>query len=330
VVEALRVGVSTEVDAMSGASRLKGKNMQTQRALLGGVYWVFICAFGFPACAEKTCHVGGADGAAGSTCVSQREGIVAWWPGEGNASDISGGAPAALQGNATFANGRVGQAFSFAGGADAVNAGNASKLRLSGGDFSVEAWVFFDSHQGDMSIVDKMAASSVNLDGWRLIKQADDRFWFCFGGGSRNRCTPSDRDFTVYSTTSVVSGQWFHIAAVKDSDGFSLYVNGKCEDSRAPLPTFVDTHSTDLMFGSNVAEPAHLDGLIDEVKLFDRALTAAEIQRMYAAGSVAECRGGFGAEGSTGAGGANEGYGGRGGGACDTGRPLGGTGDGGH
>ena len=36
------------------------------------------------------------------------------------------------------------------------------------------------------TIVDKMAPTGVNTDGWRLIKQDDNHFWFGFGGGSFN------------------------------------------------------------------------------------------------------------------------------------------------
>ncbi|HET6149625.1 MAG TPA: LamG domain-containing protein [Polyangia bacterium] len=230
-------------------------------------------------------------GRAGS-CLPIREGMVAWWPGDGNGADLLGGTPGTLQGNTRFVAGEVGQAFSLDGVNDWIDLGNAPKLRISSTDFSVEAWVLFNSHQGDMSVVDKMSASGVNTDGWRLIKQDDDRFWFCFGGGTQNRCTPSDTAFAVYSTTHVVSGLWFHVAAVKSRAGFSVYVNGVREDSRSAVPHFVDSNTTDLLLGSYAGEGAiaKLDGLIDEVKVFNRALTDEEVRSAYSAASVGECR----------------------------------------
>ena len=236
---------------------------------------------------------GGLAGAGGSSdACPQRSGLVAWWPGEGNASDALGGGPGTLQGGVAFVSGRVGQAFSFDGADDVINLGNAPKLRVSATDFTIEAWVRFDSHQGDMSIADKMGAIGVNSDGWRLLKQADDRFWFCFGGGAQNGCTP-DPSSTVYSTTSVVSDVWFHVAVVKTSTNFALYVNGKLEDQRSPVPAFVDTHSTDLLLGAYAYQgngaPAYLDGSIDEAKLFNRALTAQEISLDFDAGTAGEC-----------------------------------------
>ena len=248
---------------------------------------------------------GGTGGAGGSSCSPIPDGMVAWWPGDGNSDDILGGTPGVLQGAVTFASGQVRQAFSLNGSNSWVDLGNAPKVRVSAADFSVEAWVLFNSHQGDMSVVDKMSAGGVNADGWRLIKQADDRFWFCFGGGTQNRCTPLDTAFTVYSTTHVVPGVWFHVAAVKSNVGFALYVNGVREDSRSAVPSFVDTDSADLRLGFSVEQgaSANLDGLIDEVKLFNRALTDAEVRQSYISAGIGECRGGAGGAGGVGAGG---------------------------
>jgi hypothetical protein len=48
-------------------------------------------------------------------CVTPPAGLVAWWPGEGNADDIAGTNNGTLEGGVTFTNGEVGQAFSFDG-----------------------------------------------------------------------------------------------------------------------------------------------------------------------------------------------------------------------
>ena len=108
---------------------------------------------------------------------------VSWWPGEGSADDIVGRNHGVLQNGAAFAAGKVGQAFSLDGIDDYVDLGNSATLHVSGGDFTIEAWVRFDTLTSDMSILDKMSPALVNSDGWRLLKQADNRVWFCLGGG---------------------------------------------------------------------------------------------------------------------------------------------------
>ena len=233
-------------------------------------------------------------------CVEPPAGLVGWWPADGTADDVTGGNDGTLMGGATFAPGKVGQAF-FLDGVDAfVNAGNAPNLRVSAGDFTVEAWVLFnalshppganrdDAPPGDVSIVDKMSTRGVNADGWRLLKQADNRFWFCLGGGIGNRC--QEPAFTLFSATVATTGVWYHLAAVKSATSFSLYVNGQLQDSRSPVPNFMDLHVGDLRIGANALQGTHLNGLIDEVAIYDRALSSSDIQAIFLAGSHGKCK----------------------------------------
>ncbi len=240
-----------------------------------------------------------ADHVAGQTCVNPPSGIVSWWPGDGNALDFVDGNNGTLVGGVTFAPGEVDQAFLLNGIDGDIDTGNATNLHVSAGDFTVEAWVNFNalSHPpgsngfrpaGDMSIVDKMSAAGVdNSDGWRLLKQDNNLFWFCLGAPG-NGC--SNVPTTVMSSTSPVVGTWYHVAAVKSSsNGIQLYVNGNLEAAKS-LPSFIDTNSTNLLIGGNALNYAHFNGLIDEVTLYNRALSAAEIAGIFNAGSAGKCK----------------------------------------
>jgi hypothetical protein len=232
---------------------------------------------------------------AAAQCIQPPAGLISWWPGDGNARDIADSNQGVLQGGAKFAAGKVAQAFFLDGKDDFVTAGNAPNLHVSKNDFTVDAWVLFNAlsqppgQVDDMSIVDKMSASGVNTDGWRLLKQHDNRFWFCLGGGSLgNQCF--DPNYTVFSTTKAVTGAWFHVAAVKSSDSFAIYINGVLEDIRSVVPSFHDTNSAGLRIGSYVLEGSHLNGLVDEVEIFNRALSGSEIASIFNAGSAGKCR----------------------------------------
>jgi len=240
----------------------------------------------------------------GGGCVAPPPGLVSWWPGDGNAQDIADGNNGTLQGGTSFGAGVVGQAFSFDGFDDFITAGNPPNLRLSTSDFTVDAWVNFDSLFSppgspswpcasagcDMSIVNKMMPSDFggpNRDGWRLFKQYDDnQFWFCLGVGS-NGCS-WDGSTTVQSNTIPVPGVWYHVAGVKSSLGIFIYVNGALEASK-PLPSFVDTDSADVLIGYYPQE-SFMYGRIDEVEIFNRALNASEIQQIFQAGSAGKCK----------------------------------------
>jgi hypothetical protein len=220
--------------------------------------------------------------------------MVGWWPADGKATDIAGTNNGKLTNGATFATGYVGKAFAL-NGSQYVDVKKAKPLDVSSGDFTVDAWVYFNAQDGlDQSIVDKMDDNlGLNSNGWRLIYQAgSDLFWFCLGGGAGvNGCTQGNST-TVTSTTNVVTGNWYFVAGVKTSTQISMYVNGNLENT-TQLGAFTDTNSTDLLFGakdSGDMEGAYLNGLVDEVELFNTALTSPEIATIYNAGHSGKCK----------------------------------------
>jgi PKD repeat protein/N-acetylneuraminic acid mutarotase len=222
------------------------------------------------------------------SCEPAPSGLVSWWPGEGNAHDIVGPNDGTPLGGVSFAAGEVGQAFAMDGrqATGGIDVGNAPSLHFSAGDFSIEAWVRFDAALYDRSILSKMTSTAgiPNTDGWALIKQDNNHFWFCLGGGTTNGCGPAA--YTVFSTTVVIPNVWYHLAVVKTASDFALYVNGLEEDRRT-LPLFVNTDATDLLIGGGAQ--FLLNGEVDEVSIYGRALSAPEIQAIYSAGSAGKC-----------------------------------------
>jgi WD40 repeat protein len=218
-------------------------------------------------------------------------GMVAWWRADGNAKDSAGGNHGTLKGGVTFAPGVAGQAFDFNGIDGEIDIGDARSLHLSSEDFSVSAWVNFRSlkhphgttdcgNQGDMSIVYKMADG--NADGWALLKQDDNHFWFGFGGGNTNGLGGDASPTTIRSTTSVLPGVWYHVVAVKTAAHFFLYVNG-IEEASKPLPAFKDTNTTNIFLGASAGNDCHMAGLIDEVAIYDRALSPEDVKARWRA-----------------------------------------------
>jgi hypothetical protein len=81
-------------------------------------------------------------------------------------------------------------------------------------------------------------------------------------------------------------GQWTHIAAVGDSSGLKLYINGIEAISGGSGPSNYGTSSYHFKIGEGVYEASgnHLDGRVDDVRLLDRALCPEEINDVYKGG----------------------------------------------
>ena len=208
-------------------------------------------------------------------------GAVGFWPFEEDLGTTTQNAlksdSATLENGASWAPGKIGSALLFNGASQYADAGNTADLQVSQGDFTVAAWVYFNGLGGDMSIVDKMLdRDNANDNGWRLIKQGDNRFWFCIGlQVGINSCYGQLQSQTVPTT-----GVWYHVAGVKTSNTLTIFVNG-VEEASTGMGPINDNNGGDLLFGGNAKEGAYLNGEVDEVLLFNRALTNAEIQNVF-------------------------------------------------
>src|SRR2546422_5675521 len=80
-------------------------------------------------------------------CLPPPPGMLGWWPGDGNPNDLVAGRNGTLQGGATYAAGKVGQAFSF-NGASWVEVPDDPTWTLDTNDFTIDLWVNFNGLGG--------------------------------------------------------------------------------------------------------------------------------------------------------------------------------------
>jgi hypothetical protein len=227
-------------------------------------------------------------------CAPVPSGLVSWWPGDGNANDLAGTNNGAWQGSATTSIlGMVGQAFSFDGTNDFVQIPDAPELNPT--NLTIEAWVLFSSLDSDGSgtsppgqqyIVFKQNSGGNTSGGYQLGKArtADgDVFSFVVSSAPDQPCS-------LQSTTLVATSVWYHVAGVRDSNFTGLYVNGELEsETNVDFPQDYGTNA--LFFGSS-GDPfwdSKFAGLLDEVSLYNRALSADEISAIYNAGAGGKC-----------------------------------------
>jgi hypothetical protein len=204
-------------------------------------------------------------------CTPPPVGIVSWWTGDGDFSDLRGGNHGAPVGSIPFVPGEVAQAFSVANTLSWVGVPNAPSLQLVAA-MTMEAWIYPHSLGG--RVVDKITAYTG--DGYLLDT---------YQGNVR-----------IISGLQILSGtvqipleQWSHVAGTFDSAKQVVYLNGEIVGSQAaymPIPV----NSLPLQIGADSQGRSNFDGIIDEVTLYDRALAQSEIQRIYRAGTHGKCK----------------------------------------
>jgi len=231
-----------------------------------------------------------------TTCVPAPSGLVSWWPGENNANDIQSSNHGTLQNGATFSTGKAGQAFSFDGVNDFIRIEDNSNLRLGTGEITIDAWVIASPSNTFRAIAAKVGLS-FPFPGYALRVSDDNKVeffavdcatgscGFSLPGGSGSRQP-------VRSTSVVADNNFHHVTGVRRSDGtLDIYVDGVLENTR--LEPLRNTDSADpFTIGEidAVGPEQPFNGIIDEVDIYNRALSTSEIHSIYAAGSAGKCK----------------------------------------
>jgi uncharacterized protein (TIGR03437 family) len=229
--------------------------------------------------------------AAASTCVAPPSGLVSWWPGDTNDNDIAGSNnPNALSG-VSLVPGEVLNGFSL--GTNGYFQVAPSKS-LANQNFTWAAWVKpmgpgpnNDSYGSALVIQD---IDDYDISVGLYWSATANRFTFVFGNISSEMFT---------STDTFPAGSFYHVAGTYDGKVFRLFVNGVAEGTFSESKTIAySTNPWSIgssgQIGISVNFPRTLNGVIDEVQAFNRALSESELQAIYAAGSAGECKSGFG------------------------------------
>ncbi len=179
--------------------------------------------------------------------------------GNGNNGTISG---------ATWTSaGKFGSALSFNGKSSRVVVNDSTSLHLSSG-MTLEAWV---------------SPTSVPTF-WQDIIYKQNDIYFLEAGSSLSKNPPavgatfsSHGDQFLAGASTLLANQWTHLAATYDGATLRLYVNGAQVASRA-MSDSVTSSSSPLQIGGDSAFGQYFKGIIDEVRIYNRALAPAEIQ----------------------------------------------------
>ena len=225
-------------------------------------------------------------------CAPSPPGLLSWWRGEGNGNDSAGQQNGVVTG-LTYAAGKVGNAFLFSGAEGAgIFVGVSSQFDFSAtSSFTFEGWIrpySWATPEGRIVFIFNYPCNEFRPEVETLSLRPDGRliFWI----RDRQQIVAS-----VIAPDPLVVNTWYHVSAVREvtpsGKKLRLYLNGVQVGEKPDLT--VDSLAADapdylgrrIVCGST--NPWH--GMLDEMAVYSRALTAAEIARIHAAGSLGRC-----------------------------------------
>ncbi len=219
------------------------------------------------------------------SCLPGPSGLISWWQADGNANDVLGANNATAY-NMSYVSGVTNEGFDFNGSSSYVKASNSASLNVgvNGTGITLACWIkpavlgwqpLFEWNSGTGS------------DPWGVL------FWI-YGNPQSLYADFIDinTNFNIISAPSYIltTNAFQHAAVTYDTNSGTsvIYWNGTAQVT-ANLGSFIPQTSYPLYLGFRPAggPPAYYSGVMDDVSVFNRALSAVEIAALYKAGQSA-------------------------------------------
>ncbi|MDC1006276.1 kelch repeat-containing protein, partial [Opitutales bacterium] len=206
------------------------------------------------------------------------DGLVGWWKfdeGSGTvAYDSSGnGNDGNLTNGPTWATGKIGGALSFDGVNDYVLIPATSDLDLQ--TLSISSWVYSSNYVQDGFIFEKTADGNLNSQYNLFFQNSELRF----------RVKPINSSYSDTKVDQSILSGWSFITSSYNSSKRKLFVNGQLVASNDFNETIATNPNGISLIGAyalnSIGNNYFFNGLIDDVRIYDRALSAAEVQALY-------------------------------------------------
>ena len=189
------------------------------------------------------------------------DGMVSWWHADGDFDDAVGANDGTSGGAASFGPGIDHEAFLLNGGAGSyVLVPNAPDLNITG-PITIDAWINQTALGG--RIVDKATAN----EGYLMDVIAGRLRMLVAGEAALSEPLPA--------------AMWVHVAGVFNGTGIGVYVNGALSSESVTHGSTIPTSNLPLHIGADANGGSQFPGMIDEPRIFNRALTADEITLLF-------------------------------------------------
>jgi len=215
-------------------------------------------------------------------------GLVGWWSFTGNANDLSGNNNNGTVNGATLVadrNGNANSAYSFNGTNSYIDVPNSASLAFSSNVISISFWAKVNSVNSsgfNNIMISKQAGSGNTQQGFDVAESTTQSIYLAVSNGGGNFGGPS--------VTSVPLSQWHHFIYVYNNGTSTSYYDGVQVANTTGQTATIGANTLDLLFGqanwSNI-NAINYDGILDDMGIWDRALTQTEVTQIYSSNMIA-------------------------------------------
>ncbi len=206
---------------------------------------------------------------------------ISYWKmdeGSGNIADSIGSNTFVPTGT-TSTTGKISSARSFNGSSDYLSVSNTTNFNFSTGDFTLSAWIKPNASAG--SILSNLNCPSTNGCNYFMFNYQTDTTLRI----NTYQAGVGERDLNV--TVSSLIGAWHHVVAIRSNGYVSLYLDGSLIGTPATSTQDISNGNNTLFSGRmyNGVWVYPFNGLIDEVGIWNRALSTSQITSLYNSGN---------------------------------------------
>ncbi|MCC7232977.1 MAG: hypothetical protein IT242_08550 [Bacteroidia bacterium] len=211
--------------------------------------------------------------------VVPTNGLLAWYPFNGNTADHSGNGFDGVASGATLETDRFGHnnnSYSFNGARDHVQIGSPAGLNAVNSGLSVSAWVYLGANNSSQAAI---------VSKWKF-NTVDDQYLLWLYNRSPNFAIGNSVNGAsgVQSNITLNDSVWYHLVGIWDNSGLhKIYINGQLNNS-VTFPVFNSINNsslTDLRIGTEDSTYRAFRGKIDNVRIYNRTLSSQEVLVLY-------------------------------------------------
>ena len=199
------------------------------------------------------------------------DGLVSYWSfnkdsiADKTVKDIFGANDGKMDGSVEVVNGKVGEALKFSGGH--VDCGADKRLTDIGDQMTLEMWI--KPEKPGWAIIAGISRSGNNsyVVAWSDQTRIDFNIW-----------NGALETWPFHSLAQPEVNKWHHVAGVYDGSKAIIYINGE-EDSHKKFEGALKHNGENFWMGARKSDGLPFNGLIDELRLYNRGLSQAEIEQ---------------------------------------------------